>query len=329
MVNQSAVLRVLMRVAPEYCSQQQLATELNVSSVTITEAIQSLQASGYHVEERHDWGYRYVANNQLSAPVIECGLITAMPFELRVLPTVDSTNAYLKRHIMQTPLTKPLVVVADTQTAGYGRSGRAFYSPEQTGIYLSIGLPITDQQSFDAGLLTTSTAVVVAETLQQLFAVPVALKWVNDVLVNQHKVVGILAEGVTDPESSQLAAVVIGIGINLTTKAFPDDLASKAGAVVTKQVAVTRNQVIQELLRRFFNCYPTYQTGDFMPMYRQLSMVIGQQVALKAGDQSYRGQVVDIDQTGALVVRLVTGQLQRFTSGEITKVNLENGTYRG
>ncbi|WP_047999081.1 biotin--[acetyl-CoA-carboxylase] ligase [Lactiplantibacillus herbarum] len=329
MIDPSAVLRALMRIAPEYCSREQLATELNVSPAIIVDTIQSLQASGYHIEERHDRSYRYVANNQLSAPVIESGLTTAIPFELRILPTVDSTNAYLKRQVMQSPLTKPLVVVADTQTAGYGRSGRAFYSPEQTGIYLSIGLPIADQQSFDAGLLTTSTAVVVAETLQQLFAVPVALKWVNDVLVNQHKVVGILAEGVTAPETSQLTAVVIGIGINLTTKAFPADLASKAGAVVTKQVAVTRNQVIQELLRRFFERYPTYRTGDFMPVYRQLSMVIGQQVALKAGDQTYRGQVVDIDQTGALVVRLANGSLQRFTSGEITKVNLATGAYRG
>jgi len=329
MVSQNAVLRVLMRTAPDYCSQQQIATELNVSPASITDAIRGLQSDGYHIEDRHDWGYRYVANNQLSAPVIEDGLTTAMPFELRVLPTVDSTNAYLKRLIMKAPLSQPVVVVADTQTAGYGRSGRTFYSPEQTGIYLSIGLPMTEQQPLDAGLLTTSTAVVVAQTLQLLFEVPVALKWVNDVLVNQHKVVGILAEGVTDPKRNQLAAVVIGIGINLTTKAFPTDLASKAGAVVTEQVSVTRNQVIQELLRRFFDSYSTYQTGDFMPVYRQLSMVIGQPVVLQAGDQTYRGQAIDIDQTGALMVRLATGQLQRFTSGEITKVNLVNGAYKG
>ena len=329
MANQMAVLRLLIKAAPSYCSGDWLANQLAISRTAIWKLIQGLQARGHTIESRHGRGYRYVDNNRLSAPVIEYGLEIVPPVKLVVLPTVDSTNAYLKRLVTHHPLTAPTVVVADTQTAGYGRSGREFYSPSQTGIYMSIGLPITAQNTLDAGLLTTSTAVVVAQTLQSLFDVTVSLKWVNDVLVNQHKVVGILSEGITSLETGQISAVIIGIGINLTTTVFPTMLAQKAGAVVTSPTVVTRNQVVRELLRQFFRSYPTYRSGDFMTTYRQLSMVIGQQVVLNSGAQTYHGMVTDIDRSGALVVRLATGQVRHFSSGEITKVNLLTGDYHG
>lgn len=328
MANQTEVLRLLMHGAPNYCSGDQLADQLDISRTAVWKIVQGLQASGYSIESRHGLGYRYVENNQLSAAVIEAGTTIQTPFKLVVLPTVDSTNAYLKRLATHAPLTEPIVVVADTQTAGYGRTGREFYSPGQTGIYLSIGLPITARQPLDAGLLTTGTAVAVAQTLQQLFDVTVELKWVNDVLVNHHKVVGILSEGMTSLETGQISSVVVGIGINLTTAAFPTAIQNKAGAV-TAQTTVTRNHVIQTLLTTFFEGYPTYRSGDFMPTYRKLSMVIGQRVELKSGAKLYTGTVEDIDVTGALVVRAADGQVRHFNSGEITKVNLVTGAYRG
>ncbi|MFB9768885.1 biotin--[acetyl-CoA-carboxylase] ligase [Lactiplantibacillus modestisalitolerans] len=329
MANQSEVLRLLMQTAPEYCSGDWLATQLGISRTAIWKLIQNLQQQGYSIESRHAKGYRYVANNQLSAPVIEAGLKTAPPFELIVLPTVDSTNAYLRRLVTQRTLSKPVVVIADTQTAGYGRSGRQFYSPRQTGLYLSIALPVDPNQPLDAGLLTTGTAVAVAKALRRLFAVDIQLKWVNDVLVNQRKVVGILSEGVTNLETRHVSTVIVGIGINLSTTAFPPELTHKAGALLTSPSTITRNRVASELLETFFAGYPMYQTGAFLPEYRRLSMVIGQQVALKSGQQTFTGKVLDIDAHGALVVALANGEQRHFSSGEIIKVNLLTGDYHG
>jgi len=328
MATQTEVLTQLMQTAPAYCSGDELAQLFGISRTAIWKTIQSLQGAGYTIESRHGRGYRYVPNNQLSATVIQAALPAAIAPQLVVLPTVDSTNAYLKRLVSQTPLSQPTVVVSDTQTAGYGRSGRAFYSPEATGIYLSIGLPMSPKQSFDPGLLTTGTAVAVAKTLTELFEVQVELKWVNDVLVNHHKVVGILSEAVADLEAGQLSTVIVGIGINLMTTDFPKALATKAGAVTAK-TDVTRNEVISTLLTEFFTSYQTYTTGDFMADYRRLSMVINQQVELKSGLKTVTGIVKDIDSTGALVVQLPSGQIQRLNSGEITKVNLLTGAYHG
>jgi len=330
MATQTEVLKFLMQTAPDYYSGDDLAQQIGVSRTAIWKAIQSLQAAGYSIESRHGLGYRYVANNQLSAPVIMAGLAGPVQPKLITLDQVDSTNAYLKRLAVTEPLTEPTVVVADTQTGGYGRFGRPFYSPGSTGVYLSIGLPIKAGAPFDPGLLTTGTAVAVAKTLDQLFDVTVALKWVNDVLVNHHKVVGILSEATTDLESGQISTVIVGIGINLTlpTGDFPVDLKQKAGAVTT-ELTVTRNQVVSTLLSEFFTSYQTYTTGDFMADYRRLSMVIGQQVELKTGATTITGVVNDIDATGALVVQLPTGEVQHLSSGEITKVNLLTGGYRG
>ncbi|AVK64607.1 biotin--[acetyl-CoA-carboxylase] ligase [Lactobacillus sp. CBA3606] len=328
MLNSTALLQALLERAPKYYSGDQLAQQFGVSRTAIWKAIQGLQAAGYSFESRHGRGYRYVPNNQLSAPVIAAGLQLAVLPKIQVLPTVDSTNAYLKRLTTKQTFTQPIVVVADTQTAGYGRLGRDFYSPKSTGIYLSIGLPITPTTPLDPGLLTTSTAVAVAKTLTALLPVKVALKWVNDVLVDQHKAVGILSEAVTDLETGHISTVIVGIGINLTTRAFPDDLQAKAGAV-TQQTTVTRNQIISALLNQFFTGYQTYQTGDFMADYRQLSMVIGQQVELTSGQKRITGLVKDIDSTGALVVQLPSGDSQRLSSGEITKVTVLTGDYHG
>lgn len=328
MVTQNEVLKLLIQTAPNYCSGDQLAQQFGVSRTAIWKAIQSLEGAGYTIESRHGQGYRYIANNQLSAIAIRAGLPTHLTPQLIVLPTVDSTNAYLKRLASQGPLAQPTVVIADTQTAGYGRSGREFYSPENTGIYLSIGLPITAQQGFDPGLLTTSTAVVVAQTLTDLFDVQVELKWVNDVLVNHHKVVGILSEAVADLEAGQISTVIVGIGINLTTNDFPTAIQAKAGAVLS-QTAVTRNEVISKLLTAFFTSYCTYTTGNFMPAYRRLSMVINQKVSLQSGTKKLTGIVKDIDSSGALVVQLPSGRVERLSSGEITKVNLLTGAYHG
>jgi len=330
MATQTEVLKFLMQTAPDYCSGDDLAQQLGISRTAIWKAMQSLQAAGYSIESRHGLGYRYVANNQLSAPVITAGLTGVIKPQIVALTTVDSTNAYLKRLTVSQPLTEPVVVVADTQTGGYGRFGRPFYSPSTTGLYLSIGLPIQAGVPFDPGLLTTGTAVAVAKTLDQLFDVSVELKWVNDVLVNHHKVVGILSEATTDLESGRIATVIVGIGINLTLPEgdFPPALKAKAGAVTTN-LTVTRNQVVSTLLSEFFNSYQTYTTGDFMADYRRLSMVIGQQVELKTGGDTLTGLVQDIDATGALVVQLPTGEQRHLSSGEITKVNLMTGDYHG
>lgn len=318
-----AVLQYLMNHADGYVSGAELATALNVSRNAVWKAIQQLKEAGYQIESQHRVGYRYLGGNILNAALIKQGV--AADIDVQVFQSIDSTNKFAKNLAMAAP-TKPVAVIANEQTAGYGRQGRAYYSPADDGLYLSVLLPMQGDNTLNSGLLTTGVATVVAETLAQLYDVQPQIKWVNDVIVNGHKVVGIMTEGIADLESGSLSYVIIGIGLNLTNSQFPDELAQKAGSLALTQV--DRNQLAATLLNRLLNLMTTYQTADFMARYRELSLVIGHEVVVNRYGTEIMGHVSDIADDGALILATATGE-QRFTSGEITKVNILNGEYHG
>lgn len=320
-----AVLRYLMMHADGYVSGAELATELDVSRNAIWKAIQQLKEAGYQIESQHRVGYRYIGGNILNAAIIQQGVADAV--DVQVFQSIDSTNKFAKSLAVAVPQ-QPVAIIANEQTAGYGRQGRAYYSPADDGLYLSLLLPMSGGQALNSGLLTTGVATVVAKTLAQLYDVHPQIKWVNDVIVNNHKVVGIMTEGIADLESGSLSYVIIGIGLNLTNSEFPSELAQKAGSL--KLAQVDRNQLATELLKRLLALMTTYQAADFMSQYRELSLVIGQNVVVNRYGVEIRGYVRDIADDGALMLVTAAGE-QRFTSGEITKVNILNadGEYHG
>ena len=147
-------------------------------------------------------------------------------YHINYLKEIDSTNSELKRlALLGAP--SGTVLVADRQTAGKGRLGRSFYSPADSGVYMSILLRPVELS--DAGLLTTFTAVAVARALSKT-GVEVGIKWVNDLRIGDRKIAGILTEGgLADRES--LAYAVVGVGINLLPSALPEDLKEIAAAI--------------------------------------------------------------------------------------------------
>ncbi|WP_412989770.1 biotin--[acetyl-CoA-carboxylase] ligase [Pediococcus siamensis] len=233
---------------------------------------------------------------------------------------LDSTNLQAKRTAQQAvPLTQAHVFVANQQTNGYGRLNRDFYSPQDTGLYISFLIPMKTGIQFHPGLLTTMTAVASLETIEAYFPVKLQIKWVNDLILDQHKVGGILAEAVTDPVSNQLKAIVIGIGVNLATKIFPKELEDIAISLSDQSHEPPQTEFVSAFIQHFFERLKTYSTGDFMPVYRKRSSVIGHHVEVQYQNQTVTGQVLDVNDEGALVLRTAKTILQ-VTSGEIIRV---------
>jgi birA, biotin-[acetyl-CoA-carboxylase] ligase region len=141
-----------------------------------------------------------------------------MNFTVRYFDSIDSTNtAALKQ--ARTGADEGLCIVARQQTAGRGRQGRVWTSPPDAGLYLSIVLrPTPEAQQLP--LITLASAVAVFDTLGQL-DIDADIKWPNDILVDEKKICGILAE---TTETERGFAVVVGIGINLTSHNFPSEL---------------------------------------------------------------------------------------------------------
>lgn len=312
------VLELLTR-SETYLSGQELADRLQLTRAAIWKAIEQLRKAGYQIDSKPHVGYRYADSDTLNQTAILQALSLDLDLELQVFDSLPSTNLKAKELGLNTTSQTPLVVIADHQTAGYGRYHRDFISPKNTGIYLSI-LLANKSPDFDPGLLTTATAIAVTRTLEKTLALKPTIKWVNDVLVDDKKICGILTEGITDLETQSLSQVVVGTGINFLTEisTFPTELQARVGTLApyVKKNRLSRNRFIATYLNEFFKIYQNYTTGSFMDEYRAHCDLIGKLVTIQRPTGTLEAQVIDINDHGALV--LENGKV--LNSGEVIKV---------
>lgn len=213
-----------------------------------------------------------------------------------------------------------LCVVASEQTAGRGRLEREWVSPKGAGLYFSIVLrPSFEQSAWP--LLTLMAAVAVYEALLDSCAVQTDIKWPNDVLANDKKLCGILAETVETPLGR---AVVVGIGINLTNHAFRNEI----DKVATSTEAVTGQKpdlevVLKALIGSFAMYYQTLQTSDGREVIirewsRRSSYASGKRIRVANGDEILEGTSRGIERDGALRVETFDGEIKVIRAGDLT-----------
>ncbi|MCP0887289.1 biotin--[acetyl-CoA-carboxylase] ligase [Ligilactobacillus sp. WILCCON 0076] len=298
-------------------SGQDIANQLGLSRTAVWKAIKSLQTAGYKIDSRPRVGYQLYDSGNLSEALIRKYLPTTFLYPIEIHKTIDSTNIRAKQLGNQANIATPYIVIADQQTAGYGRYGRNFVSPSGTGIYISILLN-NSRFDFDPGLLTTAVSLAITRTIEKKLNATAQIKWVNDVIVDEKKICGILTEGISDLETQSLTKIVVGAGINYLTTTFPIEIEKRAGSLrkYALQAHVSRNEFIANYLIEFFNLYKNYFDGTFMDEYRQHSNIIGHKVTISQGEKTLTGTVTAINDKGALV--LADGTI--LSSGEVTKI---------
>lgn len=312
-----SLLHIFLSHPKTWLSGNQLAHELCVSRTMIWKMIQQLKGAGHQIESKSHLGYQYVQTTQINAPLLR--VLLPDSYTVTVKDSLPSTNSYAKQLYDQTHTTQRQLIIAKQQTQGYGRRGRQFYSPADHGIYMSLLVPLENPQHFNPGLLTTMLAVVVAQSLQQVYpTVNFKVKWINDVYVDNKKVAGILTELVMDAELMQPSALVIGIGINLTATKLPIALQNKVGAI--SEQLVDPNQLVVAIIHRFEHEYPYYVTGDFLVAYQKMSFLQGKTVTVQTAQQTVTGVVTGINQQGYLLLT-VDNHTVAINNGEVMKVN--------
>ena len=304
------VLKYLSDNSSEYISGEELAHSLGKSRTAVWKAIKSLQADGYRIDAVTNRGYMLDADNDiLNAQEIK----KSLSFDCRVeyYKTLDSTNNVAKRIIAEGE-DDVLLVVGEEQTAGRGRQGKSFYSPGGTGIYMSLVVhPMIELQN--AVTATTAAAVAVCRAIESLTDKKPMIKWVNDVYLNGKKICGILTEAVTDFETQTVSSIIIGIGINLTTKDFPCDVQNASCLNADVKRAELIGAVANEL-NRIVNS----GSGEFMEYYRAHSLVVGEDIVFIKSGVATSARAVGIDDFGGLEVELADGTHYTLRSGEIT-----------
>jgi BirA family biotin operon repressor/biotin-[acetyl-CoA-carboxylase] ligase len=234
---------------------------------------------------------------------------------VHVFDEIDSTNTEAKRMALDGFLGDALLV-AHRQTAGRGRMGRRFYSPDHTGAYFSI-LHALKTPLCDAVAITSAASVAVMRALRNLSGVQTEIKWVNDLYYNGKKICGILTEATSVGESTH---VIVGIGINLNTTEFPEELTGIAGSLGARP---DPNQLIAEIYCEIIRYLNNPAGRDWLADYRAHSCVIGRRVAWTEGKITRIGTAESIDEEGALLIKTAENEIVRLHTGEISLRPLE------
>jgi len=314
------VLAILEENRGTYINGAKLAEKLYVTRSSIWKAIKALQKENYRIEAVTNKGYRLLPDNDIvSAESIKPFLNSlASKYLLDVRQTVSSTNTIAKE-LASKGAREGTVILALEQTEGRGRMGRSFYSPKGSGIYFSIILrPRLSIE--DALLITTSAAVAVAQAIEKVGGVEAKIKWVNDIYVQDKKVCGILTEASLDFESGGLEYAVVGIGINIDTNSFPDDIKDIAGSIFRDKPKnnPVSSMLVAEILNNISVMTPLITDKKYLDEYRRRSFLIGKDIYVLKGKEIIPAKALDIDEKARLVVEYDDQSREALHSGEVS-----------
>lgn len=238
--------------------------------------------------------------------------------------SLPSTNLEAARRASEGAL-EGLCIVSREQTAGRGRLARRWVSPKDAGLYFSILFRPQFPQS-EWPMLTLMAAVAVHEALLDACAVEADIKWPNDLLVNEKKICGILAETV---ETSSGRAVVVGIGINLTNHSHPEASELEAIAVETvtgrsEQVEVVLTALIAALAKYYAVLNEPGGRKIIIEAWRERSSYAeGKVVSVTDSEGSFVGTTRGLECDGALRVETYDGKIRLVRAGDVTNVRAE------
>jgi len=222
------------------------------------------------------------------------------------IQTIDSTNLELKRRVKTGDFSSN-VLIADEQTAGRGRLGRTFESPDKTGLYMSLLIKV-DFNTEETILITSAAAVAVARAIRNQTRREALIKWVNDIYIDNKKVCGILAEAVTSPDNETYIILGIGVNISTTKENFSSEVSQIAGSLYSEtsmtasQIELIKNELADKIINEFYGIYDNLSERAFLDDYRRWSLVIGKEVRFFMNEVWQNGKAVDIDDNGALLV---------------------------
>ncbi len=288
----------------DFVSGEALSKKLGISRVGVWKHIQVLRKEGYVIEASNK-GYRLISAPDLLLPEELAELDKKVYYFEEVSSTMDVARKLAQKG-------EEAIVIAETQTKGKGRRGRYWHSG-RGGIYFSLILKPTINPS-QAHLVNLLAGVAVAITIRKLFNINATLKWPNDVLINEKKVCGILAE--MEAEADIVRFIILGIGINVNNN-ISDRIKSAISLreILGKEVSKKKLflPLIKEIekLQSFLN-----QPKVLVNRWKRLSSTLGRHVRVIIQNKILEGEAIDIDNDGALILKTSDEGLKRVVAGD-------------
>ncbi len=317
------ILSMLLR-QEEYISGQQMCEELGVTRTAVWKVINQLKEEGYAIEAVPNKGYVLrespdsVAEYELKSQICKVSLIdTIVSYK-----EVDSTNNKAKE--LARNHEENMLIVADAQTTGRGSKGRNWSSPKGEGIWMSF-LCHPSILPIHASRLTLIAALAVVKAIGEETGLKPQIKWPNDILLNNKKVCGILTE--MSSELDYIHYVIVGIGINVHTKEFPQELIEKATSIALEGKSIKRSHLIRRIVE-YFDIYvnrflETEELSLFLEEYNNLLVHKNKKVQVLSANSTQEGIARGIDTTGSLLLELKDGSIKPVISGEVSVRGLQ------
>ena len=307
MKSHQLVYQILAR-ENDYVSGEKIGEELNLSRTSIWKAIQRLQQEGLEIDSIKNRGYKLIQGDLILPDLIQENTNLTISYK----PETKSTQTDAKEGIEAGNQGNTLYL-STCQTAGRGRFQRPYYSPSQGGIYMSLhiqpNLPYEKLPSY-----TLLVAAAVCKAIKNLTMIEVDIKWVNDIYFKNKKMAGILTEAMTSVETGLVTDVIIGLGINFAIEDFPEDLKEKAGSLFMPPAPITRNELISEIWRCFYQTAPE----ELLYLYKEHSLVLGREVSFIQDQTKKKGVAKGISDKGQLLIQLDDQTEIWLNSGEIS-----------
>ena len=315
------ILRIFLRAGGGYVSGEAVARELGFSRVYVHKLLDNLRKEGFAFHAVRNRGYRLEKEPDSLHPELFNALLAERPLPffkgIRHLGSTGSTNADAEEELAA-GAEAPLLVTATEQTAGRGRRGRRWHSPPDRNLYVSAGI----RPALAPSRLQTITLFLglrLCHFLRDRFALPVLVKWPNDLLVHDRKLAGMLTEARVDAEQTRDLVFGLGLNGNLAADELPGELrpvATSLQEATGRSVSLSRlahhvGGVIAEAMEDFL---ADGVGGELVDSWPAVDALRGREVT--AGDQT--GTVLGISSSGSLRLRRPDGSLALLHSGEVS-----------
>ncbi|BBF44315.1 biotin--protein ligase [Lachnospiraceae bacterium KM106-2] len=311
----------ILKKSNTYVSGQEICKQLNVSRTAVWKVMNQLKEEGYEIEAISNKGYKikkspdsitdYELLSQINTKYIAK--------QIEYYEEIDSTNIRCKI-LAEEGAQDGILVVADQQTAGRGRRGRAWKSPKGSSIAMSLMLK-PDIMPSNASMLTLVTAMALVKGINDAAGVDTKIKWPNDIILNNKKLCGILTE--MSSELDYINYVVIGIGVNVNMTEFPEEISHIATSVAIELGhPAKRADIITKTMEAFEKYYDIFlkkqNLEDLVEEYNHQLIHKDREIRVLGSEEEYQAKALGIDKTGELMVELDDGTRKKIRSGEIS-----------
>lgn len=303
----------ILKEAADFVSGERISEETGVSRAAVWKHIESLRKEGYVIESATKRGYKLIYSPDiLDDKEISRSLKTDfIGRQLFIYDEIGSTNEQAKAMNYEK---EGSVFICEVQNQGKGSHGRGWVSPRGAGIWLSVLLkPEIDISRVSQ--ITLAAGLALCKTI----GMDSKIKWPNDIVIGTRKVCGILTEMNAEPD--MVNYIVCGIGVNVNTEKFDDEIAHRATSIFMERgKKQARNEIIARLLNNFEHYYKRFLNGGFNAIreeYKENCITIGREVSVIFKCDTVRGKAVDVDNNGSLIVEGTEGKIC-VTSGEVS-----------